>query len=90
MKICLVGAELFRADRRKERHTVRGREGKIDMTKLIAVFRNFANASKNQRKDTEETKFILKTTSIKNYMIRKNHHPVVSEVFPFWCQHQLG
>jgi len=38
MKIRPVGAELFRADRQKDRRT--------DMTKLIDVFRNFANAPK--------------------------------------------
>jgi hypothetical protein len=32
MKICLVGAELFHADRR------------TDVTKLVVAFRNFANA----------------------------------------------
>jgi len=37
MKICPVGAELFRAD------------GWIDMMKLIVVFYNFANAPKNSR-----------------------------------------
>jgi hypothetical protein len=37
MKIRLVGAELFHADRRTDR----------DMTKLIAAFRNFANAPKS-------------------------------------------
>jgi hypothetical protein len=35
MKIRLVGAELFHADRR------------TDMTKLIVPFRNFSNAPKN-------------------------------------------
>ena len=37
MKIRVFGAELFHADRR------------TDMTKLIAAFRNFANALENQR-----------------------------------------
>jgi hypothetical protein len=38
LKIRLVGAELFmRTDRRTDRH---------DMTKLIIVFRNYANAPK--------------------------------------------
>jgi len=37
MKIRLVGAELFHVDRRTDR----------DMTKLIAAFRNFANAPKS-------------------------------------------
>ena len=37
MKIRPVGTELFHADRR------------TDMTKLRVVFRNFANASKNNR-----------------------------------------
>jgi hypothetical protein len=35
MKIRLVGAELFHADRQ------------TDVTKLIVAFRNFANTSKN-------------------------------------------
>jgi len=35
MKICPVGTELFRADRR------------TDLKKLIVAFRNFANAPKN-------------------------------------------
>jgi len=35
MKICPVGAELFRADR------------VADMTELTVAFRNFANAPKN-------------------------------------------
>jgi len=34
MKICLVGAELFRAD------------GRTDRTKITVAFRNFANAPK--------------------------------------------
>jgi len=37
MKIRPAGAELFHAD------------GRTDMTKLIAAFRNFANVSKNRR-----------------------------------------
>jgi hypothetical protein len=37
MKICPVGAELFHAERRKDRQT--------DTMKLIAAFRNFANAA---------------------------------------------
>jgi len=39
MKIRPVGAELFHTDGRMDRRT--------DMTKLIAVFRNFANAPKS-------------------------------------------
>jgi hypothetical protein len=39
MKIRPVGAELFHADRRKDKQTY--------MTKLIDDFRNFANAPKN-------------------------------------------
>jgi len=38
MKILLTGAELFHADRQTD--------GRTDMTKLIIIFRNFANASK--------------------------------------------
>jgi len=44
MKICLVGAELFRANGRTDRQTDR----QTDMTKLIVGFRNFANASTEQ------------------------------------------
>jgi len=33
MKICSVGAELFRADEQTDRHT--------DMTKLVVAYRNF-------------------------------------------------
>jgi len=47
MKIRPVGAELFHAD------------GRTDMTKLIVVFRNFANAPKNQLQDTSNTAYIL-------------------------------
>jgi hypothetical protein len=42
MKIRLMGAELFRADGETD--------GQTDMTKLIVVFRNFANAPKNSVK----------------------------------------
>jgi hypothetical protein len=35
MKICLVGAEFFHAD------------GQTDMNKLLVVFHNFVNATKN-------------------------------------------
>ena len=35
MKVCPVGAELFRAD------------GRTDMTKLIVAFRNFAKSALN-------------------------------------------
>jgi len=40
MKILLVGAELFRADGRKDRQTDR----RTDIKVLIVAFRNFANA----------------------------------------------
>ena len=39
MKICPVGAELFRAG------------GRADITKLMVVFRNFANVPKNAKKN---------------------------------------
>jgi hypothetical protein len=39
MKICPVGTELLHAGGRTD--------GRTDMTKLTAAFRNFANASKN-------------------------------------------
>jgi hypothetical protein len=59
MKISLLGAELFRAD------------GQTDMSKLIVVFRNFANRPKtvstlhpqldlcNDQNDDGETKTVL-------------------------------
>jgi hypothetical protein len=40
MKIRSLDAELFHADGRKD-----GADGQADVTKLIVVFRNFANAS---------------------------------------------
>jgi len=40
MKIHSVGAEIFHTDRRTD--------GRTDMTKIIAAFRNFANAPKNE------------------------------------------
>ena len=43
MKILLVGAELFHADKQVDGQTDR----QTDMTKLIVAFRNFANAPKN-------------------------------------------
>ena len=43
MKIRPVGTEFFHADRRSYRETDR----RTDMTKLIVIFRNFANAPKN-------------------------------------------
>jgi hypothetical protein len=45
LKLRLVGAELFRADRR----TDRGTDGQTALTKLIVIFRNFANAHKNAK-----------------------------------------
>jgi hypothetical protein len=42
MKIRPVGAELFHANRQTEKDF-----GRTDMTKLIATFRNFANAHKS-------------------------------------------
>ena len=42
MKIRPVGAELFHAD------------GRTDMTKLIAPFRNFANAPKNEQQSRSQ------------------------------------
>ena len=50
MKMCPVGTELFHADGHTHTHT-QG-DGRTDrqtyMTKLIAAFRNFANAPKNE------------------------------------------
>jgi hypothetical protein len=45
MKIRPVGAELLHADRRQDGWT----DGQTDMTKLVVVFRNFANAPKNDK-----------------------------------------
>jgi len=46
MKIILEGTELFHAGRRIDRRTDINRHGCADMTKLIVVFCNFANAPK--------------------------------------------
>ena len=43
MKICLVGTELFRAERT---------DRQIDMSKLIAALSNFPKAPKNKKKKT--------------------------------------
>jgi len=43
MKVRRVGAELFRADRRRGGQT----DGRTDMRKLMVAFCNFANALKN-------------------------------------------
>jgi len=43
MKTCPVGAELFQADRERERES-----GQTDITKLIVAFANFSNAPKKQ------------------------------------------
>jgi len=43
MKILLEGAELFHANERTDEPTDR----QTDITKLLVVFRNFANAPKN-------------------------------------------
>jgi len=49
MKIRPVRAELFmRPDTTDE-----GADRQTDMTKLIVVFRNFANASKHEREDSK-------------------------------------
>jgi hypothetical protein len=61
MKICLVSAQLFHADRRTE------------MTKLIVVFRNFKNASNNFQsllKDQQESlKTVLQIEPYKTWKI---------------------
>jgi hypothetical protein len=48
MKIRPVGAELFHAD------------GRIDMTKLVVAFRNFANAPKNETSKISKYERVLK------------------------------
>ena len=48
MKICPVGAQLFRADRWKDGQT----DGQTDITKLIVPFYRFAKAPKNQSANT--------------------------------------
>jgi len=45
MKILLVRAQLFHADRQKDRRT--------DMTKLVVTFRIFVNALKNRHNDNQ-------------------------------------
>jgi hypothetical protein len=47
MRLGTVGAELFYAD------------GRTDKTKLIAIFRNFANAPKNVYRHTIMTPLVL-------------------------------
>ena len=44
MEICLVGAEMFHAEERTDRH----RDVRTYMTKLIVAFRKFAKAPKNE------------------------------------------
>jgi len=46
MKLHVAGAYLFNAEGRTDKRT----EGQTDMTKLIVVFRNFANAPKSEKK----------------------------------------
>ena len=45
VKFCPVGAELFHADKRRDRQTDR----QTDMTKLIVALCNFASAPKNKK-----------------------------------------
>jgi hypothetical protein len=54
MKITLVTTELFNADRQTDRQT--------DMTELIAVFRNFANAPRNSQHTNHTPRDITYTT----------------------------
>ena len=49
MKSRPVGAELFHADGRTDGRTDRQTDRQTDVTKLMATFRNFVNAPKNQR-----------------------------------------
>jgi hypothetical protein len=51
MKICPVGAELIRVDRRMDERTEGRTDTQTDMTKLTDAFRNSANAP-NRRKPT--------------------------------------
>ena len=54
MKICPVGAEMFHADRQKDRRI----DWRTDMTQLIVAFHNCANAPKNatdgERRDPDD------------------------------------
>jgi hypothetical protein len=47
MKIRPVAAQLFHADRQRDRGREGKTEGRIDMTKLTVAIRKFANATKN-------------------------------------------
>jgi hypothetical protein len=55
MKMRVIGAEMFYADRKndgriereRERERERATDGHADMTKLIVAFRNFGNVPKN-------------------------------------------
>jgi hypothetical protein len=51
MKSHTVEAEMFHADRQKDRQT----DGWTDMTKLIDAFRNFANVPKNYTETVKPT-----------------------------------
>jgi len=46
MKIRQVGAEMFHVDGQRDRETDRLTIRQTDMTTLVVVFRNFANAPK--------------------------------------------
>ena len=48
MNIRPVGAELFHADGRTGGRADEKTDGLLNITKLIATFRNFANATKNE------------------------------------------
>ena len=62
MKIRLVGAELFHADRRTDGRT----DGRTDMMILIVVFRNFAKAPKNILSETFLTQRVTERDIINN------------------------
>ena len=49
MEFRLVEAELFKANRRSDRQTDRQTDGRIDVSKQMVAFRNFANAPNNKK-----------------------------------------
>ena len=68
VKILLVGAELFHADRRK------------DMTKLTVAFRNFANA--NKKRPNFETAYLqLRLTTLRPNVTNERIAIVITLIF---------
>jgi hypothetical protein len=108
MKIRPVGAELFRADRRTDRRkdgrtdgrtdrqTHRQTDRQTDMTKLIAAFGNFSNASRNCNDDRSFWGYFNITINhaysssiedfyaLQEYNHRLHHILIYYVLMPFW------